>query len=113
MEKIDFSDYAEALFKIAKAEGSRKDVEENLLRLLSSFQKKVTAHVISAIPLTEDIIGEMEKRLSILTGKDIVVKNEVDETIIGGFIIRTKEKVLDASISGQLEKLKEELLRKT
>ncbi len=174
MEKVDpfISDYAEALFKIAKAENSLENVEEDLLRLkkllkdsgelrefihnprivasgkkgvileilgrdtshitlnflnllidqdkqrnlpniigeyfnlVASFRNKITAHVVSAIPLTEDLIGEIERRLSILTGKEVVVKNEVDASIIGGFIIRIKEKVLDASIYGQFKKMK-------
>ncbi len=84
---------------------------EKYFNLAASFRNKITAHVISAVPLTEDLIGEMERRLSVITGKDVVVKNEVDKSIIGGFIIRIKEKVLDASIYGQFEKLREKIMR--
>lgn len=168
MEKVDplISDYAKALFKIARAEDSLEDIEDGLLRLkklllesgelrqspkiiseifgkdaspiilnflnlidrnkqrqipeiieeyfnifTASFRKKITAHVVSAVPLTEDLIGEMERRLSLLTGENVAIRNEVDESIVGGFIVRIKEKVMDASIYGQFEKLKEKMRR--
>lgn len=85
---------------------------EEYLNLTASLRNKITALVISAIPLTEDLIGEMERRLSMLEEKEVMVKNEVDGSIIGGFIVRIKEKVLDASIYGQFEKLKESIVRK-
>lgn len=179
MEKDNqcISGYAEALFKVAKAENSLDNVEEELSRLkkllsksgelkefihnaridtsekkgalievlgkdttlitlnflnliidqnrqrelpgiideyfnlTSSFRNKITAYVISSVPLTEDLIREMEKMLSNLAGKEVLIKNEVDESIIGGFIIRIKEKVLDASIQGQFRKLKEKIVQ--
>ena len=181
MEKDNqcISGYAEALFKVAKAEDSLDNVEEELSRLkkllsksgelkefihnaridpsekkgalievlgkdttlitlnflnliidqnrqrelpgiideyfnlTSSFRNKITAYVISSVPLTEDLIREMEKMLSNLASKEVMIKNEVDESIIGGFIIRIKEKVLDASIQGQFRKLKEKIVQET
>lgn len=181
MEKDNqgISGYAEALFKVAKAEDSLDNVEEELSRLkkllstsgelkefihnaridpsekkgalievlgknttlitlnflnliidqnrqrelpgiineyfnlTSSFRNKITAYVTSSVPLTEDLISDMEKMLSNLAGKEVLVKNEVDGSIIGGFIIRIKEKVLDASIQGQFRKLKEKIVQET
>jgi len=85
------------------------EIIEEYLNITASFRKKITAHVISAVPLTEGLIGEMEEKLSALTGKNVAVKNEVDESIVGGFVVRIKEKVMDASIYGQFEKLKEKM----
>ncbi len=85
------------------------EIIEEYFNITASFRKNITANVISAVPLTEDLIGEMARRLSLLTGKNVVIKNEVDESIIGGFIVRIKEKIMDASIHGQFEKLREKL----
>ena len=84
---------------------------DEYFNLTSSFRNKITAYVISSVPLTEDLIREMEKMLSNLARKEVMIKNEVDESIIGGFIIRIKEKVLDASIQGQFRKLKEKIVQ--
>lgn len=84
---------------------------DEYFNLTSSFRNKITAHVISSVPLTEDLIREMEKMLSNLARKEVLIRNEVDESIIGGFIIRIKEKVLDASIQGQFRKLKEKIVQ--
>lgn len=85
------------------------EIIEEYFNITASFRKNITAHVTSAVPLTEDLIGEMAKRLSLLTGKTVVIENEVDESIVGGFIVRIKEKIMDASIHGQFEKLREKL----
>lgn len=87
------------------------EIIDEYFNLTSSFRNKITAYVISSVPLTEDLIREMEKMLSNLARKDVLIKNEVDESIIGGFIIRIKEKVLDASIQGQFRKLKEKIVQ--
>lgn len=87
------------------------EIIDEYFNLTSSFRNKITAYVISSVPLTEDLIREMEKMLSNLARKDVLIKNEVDEAIIGGFIIRIKEKVLDASIQGQFRKLKEKIVQ--
>jgi len=49
------------------------------------------------------------KSLSAITGSDIVIKNRVDETLIGGVVIYLGDKVIDGSVKKKLSDLKEEL----
>lgn len=66
------------------------------------------ATVTTAVPLT----GDLEKKVLIkakeLSGKDVEVKNIIDESIIGGFILRIGDIQYNASIANQLSNLKRE-----
>jgi F-type H+-transporting ATPase subunit delta len=64
--------------------------------------------VTTAIPLTEDLKSKVLVKAKELTGKDVDVKNIIDETIIGGFILRIGDIQYNASIANQLNKLKRE-----
>ena len=69
----------------------------------------VTAELTSAIALTEEsraeVINLVKKELG---AKEVVVKEKVDEQLIGGFILKVGDKQFDASIAGGLRKLKKE-----
>lgn len=69
----------------------------------------VTAEVTSATALTTEnkaeIVSLVKKELN---AKEVVVKEKVDEKLIGGFILKVGDKQFDASISGGLNKLKKE-----
>jgi F-type H+-transporting ATPase subunit delta len=69
----------------------------------------VTAEVTSAIPLTDSSKAEVVSLVKQELGaKEVIVKEKVDEKLIGGFILKVGDKQFDASISGGLSKLKKE-----
>lgn len=86
--------------------------------IASSFDAQLKSHkgivpvtLISAKPLntkTREVI--MEKIGKAISGKP-EVKEEIDETLIGGFIVRMDDKQFDASISTQFKNLKQRLTR--
>jgi len=69
----------------------------------------VTAEVTSAIALTDDnrneIVNLVKKELG---ANEVVVKEKVDEKLIGGFVLKVGDKQFDASVSSGLNKLKRE-----
>ncbi len=69
----------------------------------------VTAEVTSATALTDDnkteIVSLVKKELG---AKEVLIKEKVDEKLIGGFILKVGDKQFDASIAGGLNKLKKE-----
>jgi len=77
-------------------------------QLYDQFRGSETATVTTAIPLTEDLKSKVLAKAKELTGKDVEVKNIIDETIIGGFILRIGDIQYNASIANQLNKLKRE-----
>ncbi len=69
------------------------------------------AFVTTAVPLT----GEMEKKVlskvASITGNKITLKNEIDKSIVGGFILRVGDLQYDASIANKLDKIKREFTK--
>jgi F-type H+-transporting ATPase subunit delta len=67
--------------------------------------------LISAVKLNEqtqkDIIGKVQASVK----GTLEVTEEIDESLIGGFIIRMDDKQIDASVSRQLASLKQTLTR--
>jgi len=68
------------------------------------------AMVTTAIPLTDNLKSKVLAKAKELTGKDVEIKNIVDQSIIGGFILRIGDIQYNASITNKLNKLKREFI---
>ena len=84
------------------------DVASAYNHLYDQFIGSEEATVTTAVPLTDDLKSKVLAKAKELTGKDIAIKNIVDESIIGGFILRIGDIQYNASIANQLNKLKRE-----
>ncbi|NNF00146.1 MAG: ATP synthase F1 subunit delta [Pyrinomonadaceae bacterium] len=72
----------------------------------------ISAKVISARPLTDEEINDLRANLiKITSGKEIKLKFEIDESLIGGAITRVGSTVYDGSVKTQLKLLKEEMIK--
>ena len=69
----------------------------------NGFQKAV---VTTAIPLTDAMNTKVLAKVKELTGKEAIIENKVDETILGGFILRVGDMQYNASIANKLNNLK-------
>lgn len=68
--------------------------------------------VYSSLPLTKEEITEIEKAVSKKMNAKIILKNLVDESLIGGVKVMVGNHVIDGSIKNKMDLLKQELLRK-
>ena len=68
------------------------------------------ATVTTAVALTDELKKKVLAKAKELTGKDVEVRNIVDESIIGGFILRIGDVQYNASIANQLNTLKREFI---
>ena len=66
------------------------------------------ATVTTAIPLTPEMEKEIFDKISMLTSKELSIKNIVNPEIIGGFILRIEDMQYDASILNKFKSLKKE-----
>ena len=66
------------------------------------------ATVTTAIALTPELESKVLAKAKELTGKNVEVKNIIDESILGGFILRIGDVQYNASVANQLSKLKRE-----
>ena len=64
---------------------------------------------ISAIPLTSEQINKLQLKLEKVTGKQIVVTNTIDSSIIGGMKLRYLGIQIDGSIKTKLDKFEKSL----
>ena len=77
--------------------------------LLDNYHGIEQAEVITAIPLDDEERLKLEERLGAVVGKKVVIKPEVDSSLIGGIVARIGGKLLDGSTRSRLEALKREL----
>ena len=65
--------------------------------------------VISSIPIKPELCDKLKARLEKKSGKKVVLKVEVDPSIIGGMILKYGNSQIDNSIKGRLEAVAEQL----
>ena len=84
---------------------------EAFLTLAQEAREKVTAEVITSIPLSEDLAKRLEQELSRITKKRVFLKPMVDDSILGGVIVKIENKVIDGSVRHRLEEIKNEMIK--
>ena len=72
--------------------------------LRAEAEGTLEATVISAKPMSDAQQQEMASALKARFDRDVVLKVEVDESMVGGAIIRAGDTVIDGSVRGKLEK---------
>ena len=87
------------------------DIADEYQRLLDSYRGIEQAEVATAIPLDDEDKLRLAERLGAVVGKKVVLKPEVDSSLIGGIVARIGGKLLDGSTRSKLTALKEELTR--
>ena len=87
------------------------DIADGYQRLLDSYRGIEQAEITTAVPLDEEDKLRLEEHLGAIVGKKVVVKPEVDSSLIGGIIARIGGKLLDGSTRNKLDALKEDLVR--
>lgn len=110
-----FSDFSQETFGIIDVlvENSRTALLGNVARSYISEYNKINnieaATVTTAVALTPELKAKVLAKVTELTGStNVTLVNEIDESIIGGFILRVGDTQYNASIASQLGKLKRE-----
>jgi len=85
------------------------DIANGYEQLVASYRGIERALLTTAVPLEDEDKLELEKHLSTLVGKKVVLEPEVDSSIIGGFKVRIGDKLIDGSTRSKLQALREEL----
>ena len=87
-----------------------------LPKVLDAFQREYDlsrgierVDAITAVPMTDEQIAALGKKLSTLTGKTIIIRNTTDPTILGGVKLRYMGVQLDGSLKSRLTALEKSL----
>lgn len=92
----------------------KKGREENLPDMANAFIAQYRDHnnissakVITATKLSTEKLEEIKSKiLSFSDGDKVDITEEIDESLIGGFVIEIGDKIYDASVKHKLNKLK-------
>lgn len=60
---------------------------------------------VTSVPLTEDQLLRLKEKTEKITGKTIVIENQVDKSIIGGVILKLKNTRYDGSVKKRLDEI--------
>ncbi len=85
-------------------------INEKFASVLEERSGVISAEITSARQLSEAERAELQVSLAKLTGKQINLNFEIDETIIGGVVTRVGSTVYDGSVKTKLENLKQQLI---
>jgi F-type H+-transporting ATPase subunit delta len=78
-------------------------------RLIRDHRGIAEAEVTTAVPLSESDARDVQQKLAAMTGKQIVLREKVDPSIIGGLIVRIGDRLIDGSLATRLESLRSQL----
>ena len=80
-------------------------------RLLNEAKGRVEARVVSSSTLETAVVEQLRERLRGLAGKDVLLQQETDPSLLGGLLVELEGKIYDGSIRSQLEKMKQRIAR--
>jgi len=80
------------------------------LSLIKSEQGVQHAELVTAVPLNEALRKSILSFIHKKFNTKVDLHEQVDETLIGGFILRVGDQQVDASISSKLDRIKKSLI---
>lgn len=84
------------------------EVAAQYIRLHEEYKGERVAYVTTAIPMDKKLQEKLLKQVEKITGEKVTLENQVDETVLGGFVLRVGDLQYNASIANKLEKIKRE-----
>lgn len=112
-DKIDDDVFSFLLILIEK--GRINDIRGKLREMENIYLEKhdtVVAKVKTVIPLTDDETKTLKDKLEKKFNKKVLIKSELDPSIIGGVYINVDNQVMDGTIKSKLSEMKKIMLRK-
>lgn len=85
------------------------DVEKSFISLYNEEMGIEEVSVITAVPLTEGQSERLKEKLEKITGKNIIIKNVIDKSILGGVKLRYFGKQIDGSIKSRLDEFERKI----
>jgi F-type H+-transporting ATPase subunit delta len=82
------------------------DILDEARGLIREERNILEVTAVSSTPISEDIQGKIRNVLRQKVNKEITIKNQVDESLIGGLVLKIGDLVIDGSIHGKIQRLK-------
>ena len=104
-----------AFFNIVTKKGRAEVLYATAKEFINQYnnsQNIVKASVVSAIALSDDNRKEIIALVKQATSGNVILNEEVDADLIGGFVLTVGDKQVDTSIANKLNKLKKDFAQK-
>jgi ATP synthase F1 delta subunit len=85
------------------------EIADAFEQLLDEKLGKTEVDITVAEKLDDETLAQVGDRIGEVLGKEAVVHQYVDESIIGGMILRAGDRVVDASVRRQLDAMRDRL----
>lgn len=82
------------------------DVIKAYSALVDSHKGVMRGEVVSAHPLSDAQIAEIQKSLNAALGKDVELTTKVDPELLGGLVVKVGSRMVDTSLRTKLQSLK-------
>jgi F-type H+-transporting ATPase subunit delta len=79
--------------------------------MLNEAEGRVDAKVVGASPLEATMLDRLREGLGRISGKEVVLHQETDHSLIGGVLVELQGKIYDGSVRTQLERMKQRIAR--
>lgn len=96
----------------------RKRRESTIIEVVLQFIEQynlykniIILRVATPVPMEEELKTKLRAVMAGYTNASLSIIEEIDETVIGGFVLRWDDKQYDASIRKQIERMKKGLAR--
>lgn len=90
--------------------GALSAISAAFKKLLDARSGRVDVEVTVAHQLNDGELEDVRRQISTKLGKDAIVTQKVDDSIIGGLVLKIGDKLIDGSVKSQLEQLKRRLV---
>lgn len=88
-----------------------KEKQRELEKIYFERHNMLLAHIKTVIPLDEEDRRDLKEKLEKKYNKEVVLKEEIDRSIIGGVYVRVGDDVIDGTIKSKLNEMKRLMLR--
>lgn len=84
-------------------------IAEAFKALLNDKNNILEGVAITAVPMGSKELEDLQAKLSTKYNKTVILKNEVDESVLGGVLVRLGNEEIDGTVKNRLDKMKEQL----
>lgn len=85
------------------------EIDSYYHQLYNEEKNILEVRAITAVPMNRKAEDKLKTILSNKLGKNIVLKNIVDNKVVGGVMLKIENKIIDGTVKGQLESIQKNL----
>ena len=108
-DKLEVSEITKKFVGVLAQNGRANLLQEVVVafkKRLADHRGAVAADVTSADPLTATQLKELNAALKNALGRDVEIRTQVREDLIGGLIVQVGSRMFDSSLSTKLERMR-------